>query len=136
MLSNFGQVLVFMIISIAFIAVAIITAKIVAPRFPSKGKYSTYECGEETVGDTWLRFNFRYYVVALIFIIFDVEIVFLFPWAVVFKSLGVLSFIEMAIFLFILIVGFLYAYVKGDLYWDKPQPVIPKLERQIFKSEE
>lgn len=136
MLSNFGQVLVFMIISIAFIAVAIITAKIVAPRFPSKGKYSTYECGEETVGDTWLRFNFRYYVVALIFIIFDVEIVFLFPWAVVFKSLGVLSFIEMAIFLLILIVGFVYAYVKGDLYWDKPQPVIPKLERQIFKSEE
>jgi len=136
MLSNFGQVLIFMIISIAFIGVAIITARILAPRFPSKGKYSTYECGEETVGDTWIRFNFRYYVVALIFIIFDVEIVFLFPWAVVFKSLGALAFVEMAVFLFILIIGFIYAYAKGDLYWDKPQPIIPKLERQIFKSEE
>lgn len=135
MLSDFGQVLVFMIISVAFVAVAIIAGKIVSPRFPVKGKEATYECGEDTVGDTWLRFNFRYYVVALIFIIFDVEIIFLFPWAVVFKEIGVLAFIEMAIFLIILIAGFIYAYAKGDLYWDKPKPIIPKLDRQIFKSE-
>ncbi|MCX6157300.1 MAG: NADH-quinone oxidoreductase subunit A [Ignavibacteriota bacterium] len=124
-----------MIISIGFVAIAVISGKIVGPRFASKGKDSTYECGEDTVGDTWVRFNFRYYVVALIFIIFDVEIVFLFPWAVVFKEMGLLAFIEMTIFLFILIVGFIYAYAKGDLYWDKPQPIVPKLDRQIFKSE-
>lgn len=135
MLTNFGQVLIFMIISIAFVGVAIVAGKIVGPRFAQKSKDSTYECGEETIGETWLRFNFRYYVVALIFIIFDVEVVFLFPWAVVFKEIGMLAFIEMAIFLIILIVGFIYAYAKGDLYWDKPQPIIPKLERQIFKSE-
>ncbi len=135
MLSDFGQVLIFMIISIGFVAIAVISGKIIGPRFASKGKDSTYECGEDTVGDTWVRFNFRYYVVALIFIIFDVEIVFLFPWAVVFKQMGLLAFIEMAIFLFILIVGFIYAYAKGDLYWDKPQPIVPKLDRQIFKSE-
>lgn len=135
MLSDFGQVLIFMIISIGFVTIAVVSGKIVGPRFASKGKDSTYECGEDTVGDTWVRFNFRYYVVALIFIIFDVEIVFLFPWAVVFKEMGLLAFIEMAIFLLILIVGFIYAYVKGDLYWDKPQPIVPKLDRQIFKSE-
>lgn len=135
MLSDFGQVLIFMIVSIGFVAIAITAGKIVGPRYPSKGKESIYECGEETVGDAWVRFNIRYYVVALIFIIFDVEIIFLFPWAVVFKEMGLIAFIEMAIFLFILIVGFIYAYAKGDLYWDKPQPVVPKLDRQIFKSE-
>lgn len=135
MLTDFGQVLIFMILALAFVAVAFIAARLIAPKIPSKGKYSTYECGEDTIGETWLRFNIRFYVVALIFIIFDVEIVFLFPWAVVFKELGLIAFIEMAIFLIILIIGFIYAYVKGDLYWDKPRPVIPKLDRQIFKSE-
>lgn len=135
MLTDFGQVLIFMILALAFVAIAFIAARLIAPKIPSKGKYSTYECGEDTIGETWLRFNVRFYVVALIFIIFDVEIVFLFPWAVVFKELGLIAFIEMAIFLIILIIGFIYAYVKGDLYWDKPRPVIPKLDRQIFKSE-
>ncbi len=135
MLTDFGQVFVFLIIALLFVAVALIAARLIGPRFPSKSKNSTYECGENTEGDTWIRFNIRYYVVALIFIIFDVEIVFLFPWAVVFRELGLIAFIEMSIFLVILIVGFIYAYFKGDLYWDKPEPVIPKLERSIFKSE-
>ena len=135
MFSDYGQVFVFMIFAIGFVAFAIVSAKIVGPKNPSKGKYSTYECGEDTVGDTWIKFNIRFYVTALIFIIFDVEIVFLFPWAVVFKEIGMLAFIEMAVFLIILIVGFIYVWANGDLQWDKPQPVIPKLERQIFKAD-
>jgi len=135
MLSDFGQVFLFLVFSIGFVIICIVASKIVAPKKPSKGKFTTYECGEDTEGETWIRFNIRYYVVALIFIIFDVEIIFLFPWAVVFKSMGMIAFIEMAIFLIILIVGFIYVYIKGDLQWDKPQPVIPKLDRQVFKSE-
>ncbi|MCX7833656.1 MAG: NADH-quinone oxidoreductase subunit A [Ignavibacteria bacterium] len=135
MLADYAQILVFMIVAVGFVAIAFIAALLIAPKRPSSFKNTTYECGEDTVGDTWVRFNVRFYVVALIFIIFDVEIIFLFPWAVVFKELGMFAFIEMAIFLIILIFGFIYALAKGDLRWDKPEPVIPKLERQTFKAE-
>ncbi len=135
MLANYGQILIFIIVAIGFVAVAYITALLIAPRKPNKYKGSTYECGEDTSGETWIKFNVRFYVIALIFIIFDVEIVFLFPWAVLFKELGLFAFIEMAVFLFILILGYVYVYFKGDLKWDKPQPVVPKLDRQIFKIE-
>lgn len=135
MFSDYGQILVFMLVAIGFVIVTFLVAILLSPRKPSLSKDSTYECGEETVGETWLKFNFRFYVVALIFIIFDVEIIFLFPWAVVFKELGIFAFIEMVIFLFILILGLIYAWVNGDLAWDKPAPVIPKLERQIFKAD-
>jgi NADH-quinone oxidoreductase subunit A len=135
MLSDFGQVLVFMIIAVAFVAFVLLASKVFYPKRPSKEKLSTYECGENTIGETWLKFNVRFYVVALIFIIFDVEIVFLFPWAVVFREMGMIAFVEMAIFLIILIFGFIYVLAKGDLYWDKPKPVIPKLKREIFNSQ-
>jgi NADH-quinone oxidoreductase subunit A len=134
MFSDYGQVFIFLIFALGFVAIALISAKIVSPKRPTKGKYATYECGEDTVGETWIKFNIRFYVTALIFIIFDVEIVFLFPWAVVFKEMGLIAFLEMAVFLLILIIGLVYVWVKGDLKWDKPQPVIPKLEREIFKA--
>ena len=134
MLTDFGQVFIFMIIAVIYVAVAIIFAKLIGPGKPSPSKNSTYECGEEAMGETWVKFNIRYYVVALIFIIFDVEIIFLFPWAVVFDKIGIFAYIEMVIFLFILVLGFIYALVKGDLKWDKPMPIIPKLDRQIFKA--
>ncbi len=133
MFADYGQIFVFMLVAVAFVAIAFIVALFIAPKKPSYSKESTYECGEDTEGDTWVRFNVRYYVVALIFIIFDVEVVFLFPWAVVFKELGLFAFIEMAVFLLILILGFIYVLAKGDLQWDKPRPVIPELKRQIFK---
>ena len=84
----------------------------------------SYECGEVPEGSAWVKFNVRFYVIALIFIIFDVEVIFLFPWAVVFQELsnnglGLLAFIEMFIFVLILIVGFAYVWVKGDLDWVK-----------------
>ena len=134
MLSDYGQIFIFILVAVGFVGLAYIVALIIAPKKPSKSKGSTYECGEDTIGETWIRFNIRYYVIALIFIIFDVEIVFLFPWAVIYKDLGLFAFLEMAVFLIILIVGYVYVYANGDLNWDKPNPVIPKLEREIFKE--
>ena len=119
MYRDFGTVLVAAILGIIMVAVPLIVQSLVAPSKKSKEKLETYECGEESEGSAWLQFNIRFYVIALIFLIFDVEVVFLFPWAVVFKDLGLLAMIEMAIFLVILIVGLAYVWVKADLNWVK-----------------
>ena len=119
MYRDFGTVLVAAILGIIMVAVPLIIQSLVAPSKKSKEKLETYECGEESEGSAWLQFNIRFYVIALIFLIFDVEVVFLFPWAVVFKDLGLLAMVEMAIFLLILIVGLAYVWVKGDLNWVK-----------------
>ncbi len=119
MYRDFGTVFLFVIIGAVLLIVALLLAKLLSPSRPSKNKLSTYECGEEAEGSTWVQFNIRYYVIALIFIIFDVEVLFLFPWAVVYKDLGWLAFIEMAIFLLILIVGLIYIWRKRDLDWVK-----------------
>ena len=108
MYRDFGTVLVAAILGIIMVAVPLIVQSLVAPSKKSKEKLETYECGEESEGSAWLQFNIRFYVIALIFLIFDVEVVFLFPWAVVFKDLGLLAMVEMAIFLVILIVGLAY----------------------------
>ena len=125
MLTEFGKVLIFFIIGAVFVAAGLLTAWILRPHRPYPQKLATYECGEEPVGNAWVKFNVRFYVIALIFLIFDVEVVFLFPWALVFRQLGLFAFIEMAVFLVILIVGFTYVWVKGDLDWDKPRPEVP-----------
>jgi NADH-quinone oxidoreductase subunit A len=119
MYRDFGTVLVAAILGIIMVAVPLIVQSLVAPNKKSKEKLETYECGEESEGSAWLQFNIRFYVIALIFLIFDVEVVFLFPWAVVFKDLGLLAMVEMAIFLVILIVGLAYVWVKADLNWVK-----------------
>ncbi|MEE9573631.1 MAG: NADH-quinone oxidoreductase subunit A [Candidatus Neomarinimicrobiota bacterium] len=119
MYRDFGTVFLFVIIGTLLLTVALLLAKLLSPKRPSKNKLSTYECGEEAEGSAWVTFNIRYYVIALIFIIFDVEVLFLFPWAVVYKDLGWLAFIEMAIFLMILIVGLIYVWRKQDLDWVK-----------------
>ena len=119
MYRDFGTVLVAAILGIIIVAVPLIVQSLVAPSKKSKEKLETYECGEESEGSAWLQFNIRFYVIALIFLIFDVEVVFLFPWAVVFKELGLLAMVEMAIFLVILIVGLAYVWVKADLNWVK-----------------
>ena len=119
MYRDFGTVFLFIIIGAVLLTAALLLAKILSPSRPSKNKLSTYECGEAAEGSAWVQFNIRYYVIALIFIIFDVEVLFLFPWAVVYKDLGWLAFIEMAIFLLILIVGLVYVWKKGDLDWVK-----------------
>ncbi len=99
------------------VAVAFLGARVVAPRRPSVAKLSTYECGIDPVGEGWAHTQIRYYVYAFLFVIFDVEAVFLFPWATVFDGLGMQGVIEMAIFIGILAVGLLYAYKKGVLKW-------------------
>ncbi len=119
MYRDFGTVFLFVIIGAVLLTVALLLAKLLSPAKPSKNKLSTYECGEEAEGSAWVKFNIRYYIIALIFIIFDVEVLFLFPWAVVYKNLGWLAFIEMAIFLLVLIVGLVYVWKKGDLNWVK-----------------
>lgn len=135
MLTQFGQILVFIILSIVFIFAGLYTSRILYPKKVTKEKLTTYECGEFPVGDSWIRFNIRFYVIALVFIIFDVEVVFLFPWAVVFKSMGMFALIEMFIFLIILFIGFIYLWVRGDLEWVRPEPVIPDLKKMVISKE-
>lgn len=92
-------------------------ARLVAPRRPSQLKQDTYECGIESKGDAWVQFRVQYYLYAIIFVIFDIETVFLYPWAAAFNKLGVFAFVEMAIFLAILVGGLAYAWAKGILEW-------------------
>ena len=97
----------------------LILQRILAPFKRSALKDSTYECGEEAEGSAWVQFNIRFYVVALIFLIFEVEMVLLFPWAIVFKDIGLVAFVEMLIFLFILAVGLVAVWRRRDLDWVK-----------------
>ena len=129
MLTEFGRVLIFMIVGVVFVAGGLVFAWLLRPNRPYPSKLTTYECGEVPVGYTRARFNIRFYVVALIFLLFDVEVVFLFPWAIVYKELGWFAFIEMLVFLGILIVGYAYVWRKGDLEWDKPAPRLAAYEK-------
>ncbi|HTY00691.1 MAG TPA: NADH-quinone oxidoreductase subunit A [Bacteroidota bacterium] len=131
MLTEFGRVLIFLIVGALFVAIGLVTAWLLRPHRPYPSKLSTYECGESPIGDTRIRFNIRFYVVALVFLIFDVEVVFLFPWATVYKGLGWFALIEMAVFLVILLVGYAYAWRNGDLDWDKPSPAVPQYEHGV-----
>ena len=124
MYRDFGTIFVFIILGIILVYVPLLIQKLVAPSNPTPDKLSTYECGEDAEGSAWVRFNIRYYIIALIFLIFDVEVVFLFPWAVIFQDFikegnGLLVFVEMAIFLLILITGLAYVWQKSDLDWVK-----------------
>ena len=119
MYRDFGTVLIFALLGIVLVYVPLLIQKLVAPSEKTPDKLANYECGEEPEGSAWVQFNIRFYVIALIFLIFDVEVVFLFPWAVVFKEMGLLALIEMGIFLLILVVGLAYVWVKADLNWVK-----------------
>ena len=96
---------------------SVVLAKVVAPKKPNAIKNASYECGLEAKGDSWIQFRAQYYVFALIFVIFDIETIFIYPWAVAFKQMGSLAFIEMAIFLAILAFGLVYAWKKNILEW-------------------
>jgi NADH-quinone oxidoreductase subunit A len=117
MLFNFANVLIFLGIGTVFVVLNITISRLLHTKLFMEEKYIPYECGEDPVGDTRIKFNTRFYVIALIFLIFDVEIVFLFPWAVVFRKIGVLAFVEMLVFIAILLVGLAYVWAKGDLEW-------------------
>jgi NADH-quinone oxidoreductase subunit A len=113
----FGVVVVFLLMGL-FIGLAAMTAsRLVRPYNPTPLKQRIYECGESPVGTPWLQFNNRFYTVALVFLLFDVEVALLFPWAVVFRELGVFAYVEMFVFVSILALGLAYAWAKGDLEW-------------------
>ena len=121
--ADYTTVLLFLLFGIFFGNLALGIARLVRPSKPGGEKAVTYECGELPTGSSWVRFNIRFYLVALFFIVFDVEVIFLYPWAVVFRPLsaatGSLVFVEMAMFLGILAIGLAYVWIKGDLDWVK-----------------
>lgn len=126
MLEQYGYVLVFLLAGVFFILMAFVTGWAFSPngllglRYKYKKEIleDTYECGVETQGTSWFRFNVSFYLYALLFVIFDIETVFLYPWAVSFKKLGVFGFAEMVVFIAILLVGFAYAWKKEALKWE------------------
>ena len=103
--------------AIGFALAPVLVVALIAPRRRSLVKGETYECGVPTTGETWVRFRIQYYVFALMFVVFDVETVFLYPWAVSYGGLGAFALVEMAIFLAILVVGLAYAWAQGVLRW-------------------
>jgi len=107
----------FLVIAWVFPLAPILIARLVAPRRPSPLKLDTYECGVETVGDTWVQFKVQYYLVALVFLVFDIEMVLLFPWAVAYNELGMFAFLAGGIFILLLLEGLVYAWRKGALEW-------------------
>ena len=113
----YGTFAALLVLSIAFVAVAFGANRALRPNRPTPGKLTTYESGMDPVGTTWSQTQIRYYVFAFLFVIFDVESVFLFPWARVFERLGWTSVVEMGLFIFILAIGLLYAWRKGVLKW-------------------
>ena len=108
---------VFLVLAPLLPAAAILIPRLIAPRKPNKIKQDTYECGMETVGETWIQFRVQYYIFALVFLIFDVELVFLYPWAVAFDVLPMFAVLEGVLFVAILIAGLVYAWRKGALEW-------------------
>lgn len=114
------QYLLIGLLTVAAVGMAVlplILARFIAPKKPGASKNAAYECGLESTGDPWGQFRVQYYIYALLFVIFDVEVVLIYPWAIVWKSLGVVAFVEMVIFLGILAVGLAYAWKKGVLEW-------------------
>ena len=130
-LSGFGEALIFIVVAVMFITATMLVSRILRPNRPNPEKLATYESGEEAIGNAWVQFNFRFYIVALIFLLFEVEIVFLFPWTTVYadpvlqQAAPQWSWIamgEMVTFIVILALGLAYAWRNNFLTWDKPNP--------------
>ena len=118
MLDNYLPILIFLAVAGGFGLLLLVLGWVLGPRRPDGEKVSPYECGFEAFEDSRTKFDVRYYLVAILFIIFDLEIAFLFPWAVVLPDIGFFGFFAMMVFLTILIVGFIYEWKKGALEWD------------------
>jgi NADH:ubiquinone oxidoreductase subunit 3 (subunit A) len=116
-LASHAVLLAFLVVTLGFLATSFALWKVLRPSRFSEEKLTTYECGENPQGSAWIQFNIRFYVFALIFVIFDVEAVFLLPWAVVFRELGMLAYVEGLVFIAILLVALAYVWRKGDLEW-------------------
>ena len=118
MLAEYFPILLFLMVALAVGVVPIVLGKLLGPSRPDPEKLSPYECGFDAFEDARMKFDVRYYLVAILFILFDLEIAFLFPWAVVLEEIGLAGFVSMMIFLAILTVGFVYEWMKGALEWE------------------
>jgi NADH-quinone oxidoreductase subunit A len=118
MLAEYFPILLFLLVGLAVGVAPVALGSILAPHKPDAAKYSPYECGFEAFEDARMKFDVRYYLVAILFILFDLEIAFLFPWAVVINDIGLAGFLAMMVFLGILTVGFVYEWMKGALEWE------------------
>lgn len=139
-LSEFGKIFLFMIMGVLLVSLTLLISQIISPKKPNPEKLLSYECGEDPKGNSWVQFNSRFYVIALVFLLFDVELVFIFPWATIFSQQalidtdprwGWLTMSEMFIFAGILILGLVYIWKKGDLEWIRPAIKIPDTETRI-----
>jgi len=117
-LENYFPILLFILVGLGVGVGPLVLGKLVSPHKPDSAKNSPYECGFEAFEDARMKFDVRYYLVAILFILFDLEIAFLFPWAVVLQEIGMFGFIAMMIFLGVLVIGFIYEWMKGALEWD------------------
>ncbi len=118
MLENYLPILIFLVMGVVFGVAPLVAGFVLGPRRPDSAKLSPYECGFEAFEDSRMKFDVRFYLVAILFIIFDLEIAFLFPWAIVLTEIGWFGFLAMAVFLLILVVGFAYEWKKGALQWE------------------
>lgn len=117
-LARYFPILLFIFIALAFGVVTLLISYLVQPKYPEPEKLSTYECGSEPFSDARMPFPVRYYIFAMLFVIFDIEVIFLYPWAVVFDKIGLIGLIEMMIFIALFLVAYVYAWRKGALEWD------------------
>ena len=117
-LTQYLPIIIFIGLSLAFGLVTLGLSYLVQPKYPEPEKLSVYECGSEPFSDSRMPFPVRYYVIAMLFVIFDIEVIFLYPWAITFNQLGVIGFIEMMIFIGLFVVAYVYAWRKGALEWD------------------
>lgn len=117
-MSSFLPILIMLVIAILFAVFTIIASNFLGKKTYETGKLKPYECGVEPAGDAHLRFDIKFYLIAIFFLLFDIEALFLFPWAVVFSELGLFGFVEMFMFIVILVIGLLYVWKKGALKWE------------------
>ncbi|KAA6441542.1 NADH-quinone oxidoreductase subunit A [Dyadobacter flavalbus] len=141
MLSDFGYIFLFIIAALTLLGVMLTIARFLRPANPNEEKLTTYESGEDPLGNANIQFNVRFYVVALIFVLFEVELLFLFPWSVVFGNeelirqtngaWGWFAMAEMSVFIGILILGLAYAWAKGYLDWVRTNPKVPEIKSPV-----
>lgn len=117
-LTKYVPILLFVVLALGFGLVTLALSYLVQPKYPETEKLSVYECGSEPFSDSRMPFPVRYYVIAMLFVIFDIEVIFLYPWAITFDQLGIIGLIEMLIFIGLFVVAYVYAWRKGALEWD------------------
>lgn len=118
MLDNYLPIFTLILIAVCFAVGSTVFSGLIGQKKPSKVKLAPYECGMPPVGSARERMSVKFYIIAMLFIVFDIEVVFMYPWAVMFKRLGIFGFVEMGVFILILLVGYIYVWKKGALEWE------------------